>query len=413
MHALWTAALDLRLGEHDSLVLVTRRPERWDELLDTRLPLLISSEVGSWEEICGQLHEAGCSDRLPARLVHRDGRVEPLRWHGRLLKPAPGHAAPEPGAGKAAAEAESGDPSPEPGPGHPSAQREPGPCLREASGVAAWTLCLGWSHPDQGWRARLPLWGRRYLVTRAAEQGRALVERLEALGATARAVPTIAFSDPDSLQPWQAAVQRIGEFDWVLFTSPNGVDFFLQRLLAAGLDLRSLGRARLACIGPSTARALARHSLKADLVPQEFVAEGLLAALGQALGEDLRGLRCLLPRAQVARTVLPDALRAAGAEVLVAPVYKTVAPELAGLPESAAGGQPPRLLFTSSSTVDNWVSAIEQKAEPGSWPCFCIGPVTAQTAREHGLTVLGVAAEYTVEGLVALLLEHDSRVAAG
>jgi uroporphyrinogen III methyltransferase/synthase len=269
-----------------------------------------------------------------------------------------------------------------------------------------WTLSIGWTHPGEGWRARLPLWGQRYVVTRAAGQGESLVQRLESLGAQAYAVPTIAFADPDDFQPWIRAVGEMRSFHWILFTSPNGVDCFVERLCQSGLDLRALGGAKLACIGPSTAKSLARHGLKADLVPEQFVAEGLLAALHVELGDDLTGLRILLPRAQVARTVLPDALTAAGAKVLVAPVYKTVAPDLSDLPAEDAAS-PPRLLFTSSSTVTNWMEATGGRR----WPCYCIGPITAQTARDQGLEVLGVADPYTIDGLLDLLVRPKSSFA--
>lgn len=363
--SLWPAALDLRLGENDSLILVTRAPHRWDELLDARLPLLISSKVGSWDEVAAGLWEAGCPSTLPLRLVEAHGQVRVASWQGQSLEPRPG--------------------------------------------AEDWTLAIGWTHPEEGWRARLPLWRRRFVVTRAAEQGEPLVRRLRELGADAVSVPTIAFSDPDDFAPWIRAVGSIASFDWILLTSPNGVDYFLRRLCDSGLDLRALAGARLACIGPSTAKALHRHGLKADLVPQEFVAEGLLEGLRTEIGE-LRGKRFLLPRAQVARSVLPDALLAAGAEVLVAPVYKTVAPDLSVLPSG-----PAELLFTSSSTVVNWIEAAAGTSAPTA--CYCIGPITAQTAREHGLEVRGVASTYTVDGLLELLIESaasaSSRAALG
>lgn len=353
-HSLWRAALDLGLGPSDSLVLVTTPPTRWDELLDTRLPVLIPEQVASWEQLSFDLWEAGCPAALPLRLVEANGRVVALRWQAERLTPEP---------------------------------TAPG-----------WTLSLGWSHEREGWRSRLPLFGKRFAVTRAAEQAAPFVERLRALGAEAFAAPTIAFTDPDDFGPWVQAVGQMAEWDWILLTSPKGVDSFIERLCGSGLDPRVLGRARFACIGPSTAKALARHHLKADLVPEEYVAEGLLSALMAELGPDLSGHRFLLPRAQVARTVLPDALAAAGGEVLVAPVYKTIAPELGEMAEGEA-----TLLFTSSSTVTNWVEA-SANTPAAQWPCYCIGPITAATATDHGLKVLGVAQTYTVDGLVEMLV---------
>jgi uroporphyrinogen III methyltransferase/synthase len=353
-HSLWSAALDLGLTAQDSLILVTQAPQRWDELLDARLPVLISSRVGSWDEICAGLWEAGCPPALPARLVESNGEVQKVSWHG--------------------------------------------PSLQASPSSENWVLALGWTHPNEGWRTKLPLWGQRYVVTRAADHGGALVERLQELGAEAYSVPTIAFTDPDDFKPWIRAVNQMADFDWILFTSPNGVDAFVRRLCQSGHDLRVLGGSKLACIGPSTAKALARHGLKTDLLPKEFIAEGLVAALTNELGQDLKGLRFLLPRAQVARSVLPDALAAAGASVLVAPVYKTVAPDLAQLPSGDVA-----LLFTSSSTVTNWVQATPERPGQG---CYCIGPITAATARDHGLDVLGVAQTYTIDGLLDLLIQE-------
>lgn len=351
-HCLWQAADDLRLPEQASLVLVTSPPERWDELLDVRLPLLIGSSVGSWEWLGSSLWESGCSVELPLRLVESDGEVSVVNWVEQQLSPSP-------------------------------------------CGVD-WTLSVGWTHPEEGWRARRPLHGRSYIVTRAKAQSLELVSRLEKLGARVFSVPTISFEAPDDLVPWSKAVARMENFDWILFTSPNGVDFFIDRLRDSGRDLRVLKKVRFGCIGPATAKALARYCLSCDLLPQEFVAEGLLSALAEL---SLSGRRILLPRAQVARDVLPDGLRALGAEVLVAPVYKTVAPPVEVPSEAEA-----RVLFTSSSTVSNWVEATGWRP-----PCFCIGPITAGTARGKGLEVMGEASTYTIDGLVETLLELEGR----
>lgn len=365
-HQLSQAASDLLIGVDESLIFVSQLPERFDELLDTRLPILISSKAASWETLARSLWQAGCPFTLALRLVEASGKVYHLEWSGGELKPEPTS--------------------------------------------LDWALAIGWSHPEEGWRARLPLWGKSYFVTRAVEQAGPLLGRLKELGAKAYAYPTIEFCEPDDLGPWVQAVEELASFDWILFTSPNGVDYFVQRLGQAGLDLRSLAKAKFACIGPSTAKRLAEHYLKADLLPKEFVAESLLQALCQRLGDSIEGSRILLPRAQVARDLLPKALKEKGARVLVAPVYKTVAPQLSSLPPLE--DNEPRLLFTSSSTVANWVKGLE--AEPddlsrfaGDWPCFCIGPITEKTAREHGLNVLGTAAAYTIDGLVDIILKKD------
>lgn len=353
-HCLTEALADLRLPSNDGVCLVCSAPARWDELLDAGLPLVISSTVGPWEQLCSNLWEAGLANHKILRLVEDDGRVKAVEFQDEQLVPRP----------------ES----------------------------ARWTLAVGWTHPEEGWRARLPLFGRHYLVTRAPEQAAGLVERLQDLGAQATSVPTIQFVDPDDLGPWQHAVKNLSEFQWLIFTSPNGVRTFLERLAQSEQDLRAI-KGRIACIGPSTARSLARSGLKADLVPEQYVAEDLLRVLSDQLQP---GDRILIPRAQVARDVLPEGLKALGAEVLVAPVYKTVRPDLqtTQLPDEA------RLLFTSSSTVKNWVELTPDVR----FPCFCIGPITAGTAKESGLEILGVAQEFTIDGLVECLLKSDSHV---
>ena len=351
-HQLWEAAEDLRLPPEAGVVFVTEAPERWDETLDVRLPVLISSSVGPWETLGSSLWESGCPPTLSLRLVEPNGEVHTVEWVQERLSPAP------------------------------KGQE--------------WVLALGWSHPEEGWRARRPLHGRSYIVTRAAGQGSKMQARLEESGARVYAIPTIAFVDPDDFSPWVRAVSQMETFDWLLFTSPNGVDSFISRLRDSGRDLRCLAGAKFGCIGPSTAKALAAYCLRADLVPEEFVAEGLLASLAEI---GVEGQKILLPRAQVARDVLPEGLRALGAEVLVAPVYKTVPPPVEIPPEVDA-----RVLFTSSSTVTNWVEATSLRP-----PCFCIGPITEGTARDNGLEILGVASTYTIDGLIDSVLDTDGR----
>lgn len=353
-HRLWPAAQDLCLTDEDQMVLVTRPPARWDELLDVGLPLLIGEQVNDWSAIGQSLGEAGLGPDRPIRLVESNGQVTPIELRSDYgLYP------------------------------QPESQE--------------WILCIGWTHFDEGWRARRPLSGYHYLVTRARDQGGELVTKLRNFGATVTHAPTIAFTEPDDLQPWREALGKLRDFDWVLFTSPNGVRFFLDRLQSSTHDLRALGNARLACIGPSTAECLAERGLKADLVPPEYVAESLLESLAKVVK---KGEKVLLPRAQVARPVLPDGLRELGCEVSLVPIYKTIKPELdlEELPDSA------RLLFTSSSTVQNWVQQFPDSRQA----CICIGPVTESTALESGLEVLGCAKEYTINGLVAEVLRLDA-----
>jgi uroporphyrinogen-III synthase len=188
-----------------------------------------------------------------------------------------------------------------------------------------------------------------------------------------------------------AAAREIGSFDWVVFTSVQGVESFVERLIAAGRGAKDLGARKVAAIGPRTAEALRAREIEPSLVPAEYVAEAILAEIG-----DVTGRRVLLPRADIARAALADGLRERGATVVEIAAYRTV----------GSGVRPPALegvdavTFTSSSTVRYFV---DSGAAVGAARVVCIGPVTAGTARELGLTVHAVAEEYTEDGLIRAL----------
>jgi uroporphyrinogen-III synthase len=226
--------------------------------------------------------------------------------------------------------------------------------------------------------------GRRIVITRPVGDAERLANRLRALGAEPIVAPSIEieFTDPPELDAALAALPR---FDWMVFTSRNGVEAVFRLT-------QRIGGPRIAAIGPATAAALQERGVRADVVPDEYVAEAVLDALG-----DVRGLRILLPRADIARRALTDGLRARGAEVEEIAAYRT----------RAVGGTRPRLdgadavTFTSSSTVRGF---LEAGPLPDGAKVVCIGPITARTARESGLTVTAVAAEYTEDGLIAALV---------
>lgn len=251
-----------------------------------------------------------------------------------------------------------------------------------------------------GWYEKRPLWGRCVAVTRSKGQQGPLAHRLAELGAEVVALPTIAFEAAPP-GPVEAAVDRLGTYDRVIFTSANGVDYFLDALYAADRDPRAFGAARLACIGPATARRLRARGLVADAVPETFVAEGLLESL---LAEGVEGQRILIPRAAVARQVLPEALRANGAHVDVLPVYRTVRPEIdPAARQRIVDGGVQLATFTSSSTVDHFRTLFDDaefEAVRRAVGAACIGPITAETARRHGLRIEVVAERYTIPGLV-------------
>ena len=249
------------------------------------------------------------------------------------------------------------------------------------------------------WFEARPLFGKRILVTRSREQASELSEMLLELGAEPVEFPTIRTVEPDSFAALDAALGELSSFDWVAFTSVNGVKAFFERLWESGRDARDLRGVRIACIGSATAEELERKMLRADVVGESFTSEGLL----EAMGEDLRNRKFLLPRAQEATETLPEGLLARGAEVVDVAAYKTVRDEgnVEELKESLADGDLDAITVTSSSTVRNLVEAVGAGVVRASGvPIYCIGPVTAQTARELGLEVAGVAEEHTLEGLV-------------
>ncbi len=163
---------------------------------------------------------------------------------------------------------------------------------------------------DLNWFEKLPLFGQRIVLTRAEEQAGESAEQLRRLGADVVAAPTIEFREPSSWAPIDAAIAKLETYDWLIFTSRNGVERFLARLDASERDLRAV-KGRIAAIGPATAEALAAARLKVDCLPKEFVAESLL----EALDSDLTGKKILIPRAEVAREVLPEGLRGRGARL--------------------------------------------------------------------------------------------------
>lgn len=252
---------------------------------------------------------------------------------------------------------------------------------------------------DLSWFDSRPLFGRRIVVTRAREQASSLVERLGLLGAAVIELPVIAIVDPpDGGEALRAAARRISDYDWVVLTSANGA----RRLLDALRDGRSLGGVRVAAIGPGTADALAERWIRADLVPEQFVAESLLEAFPPAPETATgSGGRVLLARAVVARDVLPDGLRQRGWKVDVVDAYRTVAASPTAEQLAMLAGAD-AITFTSSSTVERFLEVAGRAAVPPF--VACIGPVTAATARANAISVDAVASVHSIDGLIEALL---------
>lgn len=261
------------------------------------------------------------------------------------------------------------------------------------------------------WFDDRPLSGKRVLVTRSREQAGELVDLLEEYGANPILAPTVRVEPAGDVTALDRACGEVGSFDWIVFTSPNGVDHFLARLLAGRRDVRVLQGVRLCAVGPGTASPLQRLGIKVDLLPSETRAEALVEALG---GGDLQGRRVLLPRADQARDLLPDLLRQAGAEVVEVAAYRTVL-------ETIEPGREPDIYkmllekqidavtFTSASSVRNFVTIVGADAAPDllrSTAVACIGPVTAEAAQQLGIETTVMPPAHAIPALVGALAEH-------
>jgi len=330
----------------------------WDAIARTGGTIIILMGVGRWPQIADRLQAAGLGADTPAAAVRWGSRPDQHTTRATL--------------------ATLGD--------HPLEA----PSVIVVGGVAA---------EDLSWFTDRPLFGRRIVVTRARTQASGLVARLAELGATVVEAPAIRVDDPaDGGAALAAAVANVGAYDWLIFTSPNGV----HRTFAHLPDTRALGGVRIAAIGPGTAEALATYRVVADLLPERFVAESLLEAFASVDTAEAGG-RVLLARAAVARDVLPDGLRAAGWSVDVVDAYRTLAETLDDA-RLAAIADADAVTFTSSSTVTNFCAAVAPDRRPST--VISIGPITSATAEANGMTVAAEADPHTIDGLVSALLEH-------
>ena len=262
------------------------------------------------------------------------------------------------------------------------------------------------------WCETRPLFGKGVLVTRPREQAPALSNLLAEQGAEPIECPTLEIHPPESWDPVDEAIRELVTYDWVIFTSMNGVQAFMGRLWFHQKDARSLANAKVCCIGPRTKEEANRWGLVADLVPKEFQAEGILEALS---GLEMKGQRILIPRAKVAREILPEQLGEMGASVRVVHAYQAVPPEAEREPISDRfrNQDIQYLTFTSSSTVRNFCQLFADRQEMRKLTqdatVACIGPITAQTVQAEGLSVDIVATENTVPALVDAIVAHANQ----
>jgi uroporphyrinogen III methyltransferase/synthase len=253
------------------------------------------------------------------------------------------------------------------------------------------------------WLERRPLHGRRVVVTRARAQASRLATTLRGLGAEVVELPAIRIEPQLDSDQVREAVDSIRDYALICLTSPNGVRLLFEAMRAAGLDARALAGATVAAIGPGTARALAKGGIVADVVPEKFVAESLVEALGEV---EVSGRKALVARAADARDVIPEWLQEQGANVDVVPLYKTVReqPDAEAVQAAQAADY---VTFTSSSTVANLTEALGERF-PSAARIVSIGPVTSEAVRDAGLEIHAEAERHDVDGLVAALLS-DTR----
>ncbi|MGG6313527.1 uroporphyrinogen-III C-methyltransferase [Paenibacillus macerans] len=268
------------------------------------------------------------------------------------------------------------------------------------------------------WAESLPLFGKRILVTRTRSQASELVRGIEELGGEPYEFPVIDIVMPEGndLSDTDMSLERLERYDWVFFTSVNGVEYFFRHLQRLGKDVRGLHQARIAAVGPATQAALRERGIAAEGLPGSFQAEGLMAAFGPEL---LAGQQVLLPRGDLARAWLPEALRERGLAVTEAMMYRTVPAGEADdeLLKMLEKGRIHVVTFTSSSTVTNLLAALAGMgvADPAAalqgTEIACIGPVTAKTAAAAGLKVSILAEEATIDSLIRALCDWKARTA--
>jgi len=346
----------------------------WDALakLDT---LVFYMAVGTLEETAQRLVSAGRAPETPAAVIERASQPRQRTVVGTLATIA----------------AKAGQ-----------AQIEP-PAIVIVGRVVSLRERLAWFE-------KLPLFGRTVLVTRARPQAQELSTKLAEHGAEVVAAPAIEIRPPESFNAVDSVLRRLGEFDWLALTSPNGAASLLGRLRALRMDGRALAGVRVAVVGEATAEAFRHSFIEPDLVPETYTTRALGEALC-ALG--VQGRRVLLARSDIAGPELPDALRAAGALVEEASVYRTTRP--AALPDEALAalraGRADWITFTSASTVDNFLALLPDDVDVSASRLAAIGPATAKAIRSAALSPTIIARPHAVDGLVSAIISEEASAA--
>jgi uroporphyrinogen III methyltransferase/synthase len=370
-HRRYTTLVTFITGHEDPTKAASTIP--WAVLGTNPGTLVFLMGVKNLAENCRQLVQAGRAPNTPAAVIEKGTTLAQRTVVGTLAD--------------IAARAQEADIKP--------------PAVLVVGGVVELAENLRW------WENR-PLWGKTVVVTRSRDQASRLVAALNAAGARCLEVPTIEIAPPADFAPLDAALQHLNRYDWLIFTSANGVRAFMDRFFRMRLDVRALGRVQIAVIGPATAEALEKYGLRADVVPKTFQAEGLLEVLTPRL---MGGTRMLLARAAQARDVLPEGLAELGMAVDVVPVYRAVAP--ASMPEEAAKvlneGGADILTFTSSATVHNFAGLVGTErfqSLAASGVVASIGPITTATLKEYGITPAIEPAAFTIPALAAAIVDY-------
>lgn len=353
----------------------------WENLSQASGTLIFLMGVANLEQICNQLIQGGKSPETPVALIRWGTWMEQETLTGTLMDIV----------------------------GKVRAANFQSPAVTIVGEVVKLRDKLSWFE-------KKPLFGRRVLVTRARSQASDLVSQIDELGGEAVEFPVIRTqqtTDPDAQALRDDAISSLEQFDWIMFTSVNGVEFFFQRMRELRKDIRSLANARIAAVGPKTAEALDERGLMIESIPSRYQGDALPEALAAKLQP---GQRVLLPAADIARDALPNKLKELGLHVTKIDMYETVLETNGGeeIIELLQQGKIHIVTFTSSSTVTNLLRALKElgRQEPvellRGCSIACIGPLTAQTALEAGLHVDYTAKEATVSSLVASLYQHNS-----
>ena len=267
--------------------------------------------------------------------------------------------------------------------------------------------------PDEQPVSSDALRGKRILVTRARSQALSLAQRIESLGGEVVEFPTIEIRSPESYGPLDRAINQIESYDWLIFTSVNGVEQFLNRFEKLGKNVANLAGIEVGAIGPETARRLTAAQIEPTFVPKQYQAEGILEGL---ISETVLGKRILIPRAAKARDILPETLRRWGARVDVVEAYQTVLPQVdvSALCRLLREGTIDMITFTSSSTATNFAVMLRDQDLPrllSRAVVACIGPITRKTVEDLGMRPEIVSEEFTIPGLVRAMVDYFTRTA--